>query len=71
MISIFEVFAIELLSLVQAVDYLKIQGKLSSVNKKIYQEVREIVPVFADDSIKYQDLEKINTYLRNKEQELI
>ncbi len=67
----FEVFAIELLSLVQAIEYLEIQDKLSSKVLAIYNEVRELVPSFSEDSSKYMQLSKLNEYLRSKEQYLI
>lgn len=67
----FEVFAIEILSLIQAIEYLKIQDKLSKKNQEIYDEVRAIVPSFKDDSIMYQRLSRLNEYLKIKEQHLI
>jgi len=67
----FEVFAIEILSLVQAIEFLKIQDKLSKKNREIYDEVRSIVPSFKDDSVMYQRLSKLNDYLKSKEQHLI
>ncbi len=67
----FEVFAIEILSLVQAIEYLSIQDKLSTKSREIYKEVREIVPSFSEDSSMYQRLEKLNNYLKSKEQHLI
>lgn len=67
----FEVFSIEILSLIQAVEFLKIQDKLSKKNREIYDEVRAIVPSFKDDSIMYQRLSKLNCYLKSKEQHLI
>jgi histidine ammonia-lyase len=67
----FEVFSIEILSLVQAIDYLNISDKLSSKNQEIYNEVRKIVPSFKDDSVMYQRLSKLNEYMKSKEQQLI
>ena len=62
----FEVMAIELLSLVQAVEYLKIQDRMSSATRLIYDEIRELVPAFSDDSSKYQELARIKDYLKTK-----
>jgi histidine ammonia-lyase len=67
----FEVFSIEILSLVQAIDYLNISDKLSSKNQEVYNEVRKIVPSFKDDSVMYQRLSKLNEYMKSKEQHLI
>ena len=62
----FQVMAIQFLSLIQAVDYLKVKDKLSSKTTKIYNELREIVPVFTEDNIKYTELEAITNFLKNK-----
>jgi histidine ammonia-lyase len=64
----FEVFSIELLTLVQAIDFLKIQNQLSTNSLNIYNEVRAIVPTFAADTSKYQELAAINAYIRSKSQ---
>ncbi|MCB2206686.1 MAG: aromatic amino acid ammonia-lyase [Bacteroidetes bacterium] len=59
----FEVLAIEFLAIIQAVDYLSYEDKLASTTKKLYQELRNIVPVFSEDAPRYTDLEKIQEYL--------
>jgi histidine ammonia-lyase len=59
----FQVLAIEMLSLVQAIDYLKISGRLSSQTGKAYSEIRKIVPRFEDDAIKYLEIKKIKDYI--------
>jgi histidine ammonia-lyase len=58
-----QVLAIEMISLVQAVDYLKIKNKLSSRSRKLYDEVRELVPRFEEDTIKYLEIKEIKDYL--------
>ena len=67
----FEVMAIEILTLVQAVEYLKIQDKLSAASREIYREVRELVPAFADDTSKYRELARIKEYLKTKKLNLL
>jgi len=67
----FEVMAIELLSLIQAIEYLKIQDKLSQISREVYDEIRAIVPAFADDTSKYQELSDIKEYLKTKNLKLI
>lgn len=59
----FQVLSIEMLSIVQAIDYLNISQKMSSQTKGIYDEIREIVPRFETDGIKYPELKKIKDYL--------
>jgi len=58
-----EVMAIEFISLLQIIDYMKFQDKLSETSKKIYQEMRAIVPVFYEDAPIYPHIENIKQYL--------
>ena len=67
----FEVLAIELLSVVQAVDSLNFEDHLSTEGKKYYHAVREIVPVFSNDEIFYPKLEKVRNFLKNYEIEYL
>jgi histidine ammonia-lyase len=59
----FQVLTIELLSIVQAIDYLKISDRLSSQTGNVYSEIRNIVPRFEDDAIKYLEIKKIKDYI--------
>jgi histidine ammonia-lyase len=59
----FQVLAIEMLSIVQAIDYLKISDRLSSQTLNAYSEIRKIVPRFEDDAIKYLEIKKIKDYI--------
>ena len=45
--------------------YLEIKDKLSSSALSIYEDTRALVPTFADDSIKYKDVENVKNYLIN------
>lgn len=60
----FQVMAIEMIALVQAVDYLKIADKLSDRTRELYNNIREIVPVFIEDSTKYNDIVNVIEYLK-------
>ena len=60
----FEVLAIEFLTIIQAIDYLKIDKKLGKQSQSIYKQLRELVPVFVDDTPKYKELERISSYLK-------
>jgi len=62
----FEVLSIEFLTIIQAIDYLKIQDKLGEKSREVYDQLREIVPVFINDTPKYEELSKINSYLRKE-----
>ena len=61
----FEVMAIHMLTLIQAVDYLKIEGRLSSVTTGIYRNLRALVPAFKEDRRMSPEIMKIRDYLLN------
>ncbi len=61
----FEVLAIELITIVQAIDYLDQKGKISSVTKKWYDDVRNIIPTFKEDQVMYPFVQKVKDYLIN------
>ncbi len=61
----FQILSIEVLSLLQAVDALAVQDKLSPINRQYYNKLRELVPVFKEDNKRYPDLNKINNYLKS------
>lgn len=60
----FEVLAIELITIIQAIDALNYQDKLSSSSKKLYDEIRSIVPVFAEDMVMYPYVNKVKEFLK-------
>lgn len=59
----FEVLAIEFISLLQVVDFMDFKDKLSETSKKLYQEMRNIVPKFIEDAPIYPHIENIKQYL--------
>lgn len=61
----FEVLAIELITIVQAIDYLGYKNEISSVTRKIYDDIRIIVPEFKEDQIMYPLVQKVKDYLIN------
>ncbi len=63
----FEVMAIEFMTIIQAIDYLGIQDKLSSHSAGIYKELRKLVPKFEQDSVRYKEIKEIKNYLLNHE----
>jgi histidine ammonia-lyase len=67
----YEIMAVEYLAILQAIDYLKIQDKLSSYTKGIYKKLREIVPVFTEDTPKYDDINNLKEYLRTNNTNII
>ncbi|MNE91202.1 Histidine ammonia-lyase [compost metagenome] len=61
----FEVLAIELITIVQAIDYLGYKNDISSVTKKIYDDIRIIIPEFKEDQVMYPFVQKVKEYLIN------
>lgn len=59
----YQVLSIELLTIIQAIDYLKITDQLSSHTKDCYFQLRNIVPRFENDTVKYLEINRINSYL--------
>lgn len=66
----FQVQAIQMIALIQAVDYLEIEDKLSSITKAVYRNLRAIVPKFIEDTPKYEEIERVTSYLFNTKLEL-
>jgi histidine ammonia-lyase len=59
----YDVIAIELITLIQAIDYLKCQDKLSDYTSEVYQKLRKIVPAFADDTTKSAEIKRIRKFM--------
>lgn len=59
----FEVVAIELITITQAIEFLKVQDQVSSETKKMYDEIRAIVPVFAEDVVMYPYVNAVKEFL--------
>lgn len=61
----FEVISVQLLTLIQAIDYLECHEKLSPKAKEIYTDIRKIVPTFKDDIVLSPELQKIKSFIMN------
>ena len=59
----FEVLAIQLMTILQAVDYLDCRDRLATPSGKLYDEVRAIFPKFIEDEPKYKDLKRVKDFL--------
>src|SRR6202050_5133047 len=55
----FEVLSIQLMSVLQAIDYAGFQSKLAPVTLSVYDSVRKIFPKFVDDHPKYKEQQKV------------
>ena len=63
----FEVLAIQLMTILQAIDYLECQDRLSTTSRSLYDKARAIFPKFVQDQPKYKDLKNVKDYLENAE----
>jgi len=59
----FAVLTIQLMTLLQAVDYLNCADKMAPHTGNLFNAVRAIFPKFIEDEPKYKDLEKIKNFL--------
>lgn len=64
----YQVMAIQFMGLVQAVDYLEIQGKISPKSLRIYNDIRTFFPAFKEDSVLYPKVEQTINYLKQCEE---
>ena len=67
----YQVMAVYVIGLAQAVDCLKISDKLAASTKNLYQAIREIVPAFVEDTPKYQDIANVINYLKETKIEIL
>ncbi len=61
----YQVMSIHFMAIVQAIDSLKIQNRLSSKTKAVYDEIRSFFPLFIEDTHKYKDIENMQKYLKS------
>lgn len=60
----YQVMAILMMGIVQAVDCLEIAGRLSPRSQQVYKEIRAFFPVFREDTPKYKEIERMMVYLK-------
>lgn len=61
----FTVLSIQAMSILQAVDYLNCENRLSSTTKTVYNSLRKIFPKFVEDEPKYKSLKAVKDFLLN------
>ena len=61
----YQVLSILFMAMAQAVDCLQIVDKLASATKAQYDAIRAITPTIIEDTPFYEDIAKIETYLRS------
>ena len=65
----FQVLSIQSIALAQAVDYLRISENLSKRTNVFYKKIRSIVPVFEQDTPMSNAIDKVNSMLREYDDE--
>jgi histidine ammonia-lyase len=61
----FEVLSIYFIALIQAVDCNGIKGKMSPFTHGVYNYLRAVVPIFVEDTTKYNEIRAMENYLRD------
>lgn len=59
----FEVVAIELITIVQAIEFLDVKDKVSSKTKVFFDQIGEIVPAFKEDVVMYPYVNKVKSFI--------
>ena len=59
----FEVVSIELITVVQAIEYLGYQDKVSTKTSKLYTQIRKIVPIFKEDMVMYPYVNAVKEFI--------
>jgi histidine ammonia-lyase len=65
-----QVLAIQIIAVLQAIDYLKIENDLSPFTRNVYNQARAIVPKFIEDSPKYEEMAAIEKMICETELKL-
>jgi len=66
----FEVMAVHMIAIIQAVDYLAFEERLSSKTKHLFKELRKVVPKFEKDGIGYLDIQNMRDFIFNHQVEI-
>ena len=63
----FEVLAIQMMTVLQAIDYLECVPRLSPNTSAVYHVIRGMFPKFIEDQPKYKDLETIKSFFEKSD----
>ncbi|GHE40535.1 HAL/PAL/TAL family ammonia-lyase [Sphingobacterium griseoflavum] len=63
LVNSFEVLAIQMISITQAIDILNYQNFVSSKTKAVYDDIRNMIPAFAEDKPLYPAIQQVKEYL--------
>ncbi|WP_411766903.1 HAL/PAL/TAL family ammonia-lyase [Winogradskyella sp. A3E31] len=63
----FEVAAIELIAITQAIEYLDVEDKVSTKTLNMFKAIRNLVPAFKEDIVMYPYVKSVKDYIVNNE----
>ena len=63
----YEVLAIEIITIIQAIDFLEIDKKVCSKTKSMYDTIRNIVPKFKEDNVIYIHINEVKNHIMNND----
>jgi histidine ammonia-lyase len=63
----FQVLAIQMMTVLQAIDYIECVDKLSPITKEVYTQIRKIFPKFIEDQPKYKEMEKVKHFFEDSD----
>ncbi|MDP4245139.1 MAG: aromatic amino acid ammonia-lyase, partial [Bacteroidota bacterium] len=61
----FEVLSVQIMTILQAVDYLECAPRLAPHTRSLYDRARKVFPKFVEDAPKYKELEKMKGFLES------
>ncbi len=61
----FAVLGIQLMTILQAIDYLSCQDKLAPQTLAVYKQVRALFPKFVEDQPRYREMENVRLFLES------
>jgi histidine ammonia-lyase len=61
----YQVLAVQFLTVIQAIDYLDVEEKMSTYSKNIYRRLRNLVPVFTQDTVMNEKTSLVRDYMKN------
>ncbi len=63
----FQVMSVLYIALAQATDCLKVADKIGAASRRAYDEIRKIQPFFVEDSPFYEEIGKVELFLKNNQ----
>jgi histidine ammonia-lyase len=63
----YEVMAIYYISILQGIEYIKVQEKMATKTRTVYNNLRNLVPAFIEDTVKYKDVALVKEHLMNND----